>query len=29
MSMDYIFALTPHMSPETENVGHIWEMIEI
>ena len=29
MSMDYMFALTPHMSPALEDEGHSWEMIEI
>jgi import inner membrane translocase subunit TIM44 len=29
MSMDYMFALTPHLSPSLESVGHSWEMIEI
>jgi hypothetical protein len=29
MSMDYLFALTPHLSPSLDTVGHAWEMIMI
>lgn len=29
MQNEYSFALTPHLTPDLENVGHSWEIIEI
>lgn len=29
LSMDYMFALTPHSNPAGDEFGHYWEMIEI
>lgn len=29
MNYEYSFAITPHQSPDLENVGHGWEIIEL